>query len=193
VLHQTTKLEFDCLLEYFYFGYIRILTADGLKSSLVLSPHRLKSDYAPDNAAWVAIFSISSRLLFDDVQAAAIRELTKRINKIDPIVLVALLSNETTVTELRVQAYMKLVERKETLSVQEAQRLPLLDTVTILRSREAYYSGDNWNGNPHRSMMPDEARQCFKYPARSVVKRELELALTGTTGTYGCCYSWYCI
>jgi BTB/POZ domain len=140
-LHQTNRMEFDSLLEYFYFGCASLTRTRSVTPQYML-PHSQKATYKPSEEAWAAILSVSKRLLFDEVHQQATEELTRRLDTMDPIQQL-LIAQKHSITEWRVPAYVKLVERPDRLTLEDAEKLPLADVLAIANCREIYHHRDN--------------------------------------------------
>ncbi|KAF8491837.1 hypothetical protein F5888DRAFT_1619535 [Russula emetica] len=70
VVPGTPTLEFENLLRFFYFG--------------------MHDDYTPSLTDWIAMLSISTRLIFEKVRERAIKEITARLDEIEAFELIGL-------------------------------------------------------------------------------------------------------
>ncbi|KAI9433037.1 hypothetical protein H4582DRAFT_1024950 [Lactarius indigo] len=107
--------EFENLLQFFYFG--------------------MHNDYRPTVTDWISILSISTRLIFPKVRERATKELTARMEEIDPFDLIGLAIKYDVLRWLD-PAYLRIVRRTDLITQEEAQKIPLPIVVMLMRSHE---------------------------------------------------------
>ncbi|KAI0317366.1 hypothetical protein OF83DRAFT_1058793 [Amylostereum chailletii] len=112
-----TALELESFLQFLYLG--------------------MHDDYNPSMGAWLAILSLSTRFICDKVRARAIKEITARLNELDPFDLVRL-AIKFDVQQWLHPAYVRIVERTALITLQEAAGLPLEIAVMLMRARERW-------------------------------------------------------
>lgn len=84
IIPDITTTEFESLLRFFYFGYVRV--PDQRCSRLIMSS--MHSTYRPTVVDWMELLSIAARFLFDTVSARAIQEITSRMDEASPFDLI---------------------------------------------------------------------------------------------------------
>ncbi|KAI0088337.1 hypothetical protein BDY19DRAFT_950387 [Irpex rosettiformis] len=112
-LHGVTHHEFRCLLRFFYDSMYR-------PSIITLQD-------------WIALLSISTRYVFDNIRELAISEISKQM--IDPVTKITL-ANRYHVPQWLSPAFLELCKRVEPLQDPEAEALGLRSVVRIARARE---------------------------------------------------------
>ncbi|KAI0280354.1 hypothetical protein BGY98DRAFT_914803, partial [Russula aff. rugulosa BPL654] len=115
---ETPTLEFENLLRFFYFG--------------------MHDDYTPSLTDWIAMLSISTRLIFEKVRERAIKEITARLDEIEPFELIGIAVKYDVEKWLK-PAYRRIVTRSNLISHQEALKVPFPMAVMLMRSREQYW------------------------------------------------------
>ena len=110
----------------------------------------MHDDYLPSLADWIAMLSISTRLLFEKLRARTIKEITTRMDQIDPFELIAL-AVKYDVEQWLKPAYRRIVTRTELISHQEALKVPFPMAVMLMRSREQYWKDYT---HPNRYQQP---------------------------------------
>lgn len=98
----------------------------------------MHDDYQPTVDDWIAMLSISTRLNFPKVRRRAIKELTARLEEIDPFDLIGL-AVKYDVQEWLMPAYRRIVTGPSLISHEEAQKVPFLMAVMLMRSREQHW------------------------------------------------------
>jgi hypothetical protein len=117
---------------------------------------------------WIAMLSISTRLNFSKVRERAIKEITARLEEIDPFDLIGL-AVKYDVEQWLMPAYRKIVTRINLITHAEAQKVPFAMAVMLMRSREQH-----WKDTGNRS-----ARSQFSYPdARSAADHIINSEVT---------------
>ncbi|KAI9459231.1 hypothetical protein BJY52DRAFT_1119075, partial [Lactarius psammicola] len=118
----TPTKEFENLLRFFYFG--------------------MHDDYKPTVVDWIAMLSISTRLNFPKVRERAIKELTARLEEIDPFDLIGL-AVKYDVQQWLKPAYRRIVTRIGLITHAEATKIPFPMAVMLMRSREQHWKDYN--------------------------------------------------
>ncbi|KAH9993330.1 hypothetical protein BJV74DRAFT_833568 [Russula compacta] len=118
-LANTPTVEFESLLQFIYFG--------------------MHADYAPRVEDWIAILSISTRLIFEKIRDRAIKELTRRLYDVEPFDLIGLAS-KYEVEKWFKPAYHRIVSRSKLITHADALKVPFPMAVMLMRSRETYWS-----------------------------------------------------
>jgi hypothetical protein len=98
----------------------------------------MHDDYVPSLADWIAMLSISTRLIFEKVRERAIKEITARLNEVDPFELIGL-AIKYDVEQWLKPAYRRIVTRHDLITHQEALKVPFPTAVILMRSRELYW------------------------------------------------------
>ena len=99
----------------------------------------MHNDYSPTVADWIAMLSISTRLIFPKVRERAIKELTSRLEEIDPFDLIGL-ATKYDVKQWLKPAYRTIVTRTDPITYAEAEKIPFPVAVMLMRSHERYFS-----------------------------------------------------
>ncbi|KAH9000721.1 hypothetical protein EDB86DRAFT_2827996 [Lactarius hatsudake] len=115
---DTTIAELKSLLRFFYFG--------------------MHDDYKARAPDWIATLTISTRLIFPKVRERAINELTYCLEEIDPFDLVGLAVKYDVEKWLK-PAYRRIMTRINLITHAEAEKVPFLVAVMLMRSRERYW------------------------------------------------------
>ena len=97
----------------------------------------MHDDYKPAVDDWMAMLSISTRLNFPKIRERAIKELTARLEEIDPFDLIGL-AVKYDVQQWLMPAYRRIVTRPNLISYEEAQKVPFLIAVMLMRSHEQH-------------------------------------------------------
>lgn len=84
---------------------------------------------------WIALLSITTRLIFPKVRERAIKELTSCLEQINPLDLIAL-AVKYDVPQWLKPAYHRIVIRQNPIEYNEAEKIPFLVTLMLMRSRE---------------------------------------------------------
>ena len=106
----------------------------------------MHDDYTPSQTDWKAMLSISTRLIFERVRERAIKEITARLDEIEPFELIQLAIMYDVEQWLK-PAYRRIVTRSNLITHAEALKVPFHMAVMLMRSREQYWKN---NGNhPH--------------------------------------------
>ena len=115
---------------------------------------RMHDDYAPSLADWIALLSISTRLIFEKVRERAIKEITARLDQVDPFELIGLAVKYDAEQWLK-PAYRQIVTRNDLITHQEALNVPFPMAVMLMRAREQYWKNPAHNHQYHYAQ-PDE-------------------------------------
>lgn len=125
-LPETPKAEIENLLQFFYFG--------------------MHDDYVASLTDWIAILSISTRLIFEKVRERAIKEITAQLDQVEPFDLIGL-AIKFDVEQWLKPAYRRIVTRGNLITHAEATKVPFPMAVMLMRSREQFWK--NNANNPH--------------------------------------------
>ncbi|KAH9000722.1 hypothetical protein EDB86DRAFT_2802057, partial [Lactarius hatsudake] len=126
----TTATEFENLLWFLYFG--------------------MHDDYRPTVTDWISILTVSTRLIFPKVRERAIKELTSRLEDIEPFHLIGL-AVKYDVQQWLKPTYRRIVTRVELITYAEAQKIPFPMAVMLMRSHERYSLARSTKDGNHRS------------------------------------------
>ena len=102
----------------------------------------MHDDYRPAVGDWIAMLSISTRLTFPRVRERAIKELTSRLEEIDPFDLIGLAVKYDAEQWLK-PAYRRIVTRSNLITHAEAEKIPFHMAVMLMRSREHHWKDYN--------------------------------------------------
>jgi hypothetical protein len=97
----------------------------------------MHDDYVASPSEWIAILSISTRLIFEKVRERAIKEITKRLDQVEAFKLIEL-AMKFDVEQWLKPAYRRIVTRTNLITHAEVAKVPLPMAVMLLRSREQY-------------------------------------------------------
>jgi hypothetical protein len=100
---------------------------------------RMHDDYTPSLTDWIAMLSISTRLIFEKVRERAIKEITARLDEIEAFELIGLAVKYDVEKWLK-HAYRRIVTRSNLITHQEALKVPFPMAVMLMRSREQYWN-----------------------------------------------------
>jgi hypothetical protein len=104
----------------------------------------MHDDYAPSLTDWIAMLSISTRMIFEKVRKRAIKEITAHLHEIEPFELIGL-AVKYDVEQWLKPAYRRIVTRSSLITHQEALKVAFPMAVMLMRSHEQY-----WNASPSR-------------------------------------------
>jgi hypothetical protein len=104
----------------------------------------MHDDYTPSLTDWIALLSISTRLMFERVRERAIKEITARLNQVDPFELIGL-AVKYDVEQWLKPAYRRIVTRNNLITHQEALMVPFPMAVMLMRAREQYWKDHGYN------------------------------------------------
>ncbi|KAH9993316.1 hypothetical protein BJV74DRAFT_833458 [Russula compacta] len=130
---ETHTLEIENLLRFFYFG--------------------MHDDYTPSLTDWIAMLSISTRFIFEKVRERAIKEITARLDEVEPFELIQL-AIKYDVEQWVKPAYRRIVIRSSPITHTEALKVPFHMAVMLMRSREKYWKNDGVSGVSGSPMQP---------------------------------------
>ncbi len=102
----------------------------------------MHDDYRPTVPDWIAMLSISTRLNFPKVRERAIKEITLRLEEIDPFDLIGL-AVKYDVQQWLKPAYRRIVTRDNLITHAEAEKIPFPMAVMLMRSREQHWKDHN--------------------------------------------------
>ena len=98
----------------------------------------MHDDYVASPADWIAMLSISTRLLFKKVRERAIKEITRRTGQVEPFEMIELAVKYDVKIWLK-PAYHRIVTRNDLITHQEALKIPFPMIAMLMRSREQYW------------------------------------------------------
>jgi hypothetical protein len=98
----------------------------------------MHDDYIAAVDDWIAILSISTRLIFPKIRKRAIKQLTSCLEQIDPFDLIGL-AVKYDVQEWLKPAYRRIVTRAIAIAHEEAEKIPYHMVIMLMRSREKYW------------------------------------------------------
>ena len=102
----------------------------------------MHDDYDASLSEWIAILSISTRLIFDKVRERAIKEITARLDQVEAFELIGL-AIKFDVEQWLKPAYRRIVTRPNLITHVEAAKVPFPMAVMLMRSREQYWRNVN--------------------------------------------------
>ena len=143
---------------------------------------RMHDSYNPSLADWIAMLSISTRLIFEKVRERAIKEITARLDEIEAFELISLAVKYEVEKWLK-PAYRRIVTRSELITHQEALKVPFPMAVMLMRSREQYWKD---YGTSHTQQRPSRVPGTNVWPRGTLDSiidseiRAMELASTGS-------------
>lgn len=130
------------------------------------------------------MLSISTRLIFEKVRERAIKEITARLDEIDPFELIGLAVKYDVEKWLK-PAYRRIVTRINLITHQEALKVPFPMAVMLMRSREQYWKDYANSTRPqHWANMSTGANIWPRGPPDSIIDSEIrvmELASVDTS------------
>ena len=115
----------------------------------------MHNDYVATLADWVAMLSISTRLMFEKVRERAIKEITPRLGKIEAFEVMRL-AIKFDVEQWLKHSYRRLVTRAELITHAESAKIPVHVIMMLTRSREQYWKNNNNNNNPGRNQSQND-------------------------------------
>jgi hypothetical protein len=108
----------------------------------------MHDDYVASLADWIAILSISTRLIFEKVRERAIKEITARLDEVEAFDLIGL-AIKFDVDQWLKPAYRRIVSRVNLITHAEAVKVPFPMAVMLMRSREQYWRNNRNNLPAH--------------------------------------------
>jgi hypothetical protein len=105
---------------------------------------RMHDDYVATLADWVAMLSISTRLMFEKVRERAIKEITARLDKVEAFELIRL-AIKFDVEQWLKPAYRRIVTRTELITHAAFVKIPVHLIIILTRAREQYWKYQNYN------------------------------------------------
>ncbi|KAH8102040.1 hypothetical protein BXZ70DRAFT_906048 [Cristinia sonorae] len=129
VLPHVTAKEFECLLDFFYYG--KLTESDSMHQG-----HVSQAQQPPllDTATWIILLDISTRLAFHRLRERAISELEDWCIP-DPIERISLAQKYDIPSWLR-SAYTDTCCRDRPLEVWEAEKIGLATAIQLAKGRE---------------------------------------------------------
>ena len=107
---------------------------------------RMHNEYVVFLADWVAILSISTRLMFEKVRERAVNEITARLDNVEAFELIRL-AIKFDVEQWLKPTYHRIVIRNEHITHAESVKIPVHMAIMLKRSREQYWKDYTWNRN----------------------------------------------
>ena len=114
----------------------------------------MHDDYVASLTDWIAILSISTRLIFEKVRERAIKEITAQLDQVEAFDLIGL-AIKFDVEQWLKPAYRRIVTRDNLITHAEAAKVPFPMAVMLMRSREQFwksnshvYRGGNYTSDP---------------------------------------------
>ena len=98
----------------------------------------MHDDYAPSLSDWIALLSISTRLIFEKVRERAIKEITVRLDQVEPFELIGLAVKYDVEKWLK-PAYRRIVTKNDLITYQEAHKVSFPIAIMLMRAREKYW------------------------------------------------------
>ena len=105
---------------------------------------RMHDDYVATLANWVAILSISTRLMFEKVRERAVKEITAHLDKVEAFELIRL-AIKFDVEQWLKPAYRRIVTRTELITHAVFGKIPVHLTIMLTRAREQYWKNYSYN------------------------------------------------
>jgi hypothetical protein len=106
----------------------------------------MHDDYVATLADWVAMLSISTRLMFEKVRERAIKEITAHLDKVEAFELIRL-AIKFDVEQWLKPAYRRIVTRTELIPHAVFMKIPVHLTIMLTRAREQYWKHYSYNQN----------------------------------------------
>jgi hypothetical protein len=108
----------------------------------------MHDDYTASLTDWMAMLSISTRLIFERVRERTIKEITARLDEVEPFELIQL-AIKYDVEQWLKPAYRRIVTRSSLITHTEALKIPFHTAVMLMRSREQYWKNNGNNLHLH--------------------------------------------
>ena len=132
----------------------------------------MHDDYTVTLTDWIAILSISTRLIFEKVRSRAIKEITARLDEVEAFELIGL-AVKYDVEQWLKPAYRRIVTRSSLITHAEALKVPIPMAVMLMRSREQYWKAYK---NNSQSLQYRDAGQLTNWaPVDSILDSEIRL------------------
>jgi hypothetical protein len=144
---------------------------------------RMHDDYTPSLTDWIAMLSISTRLIFEKVRERAIKEITARLDEIEPFELIGLAVKYDVEKWLK-HAYRRIVTRTNLITHQEALKVPFPMAVMLMRSREQYWKDyANHNRSQQWGNTVSGANVWPRGPPDSIIDSEIRVMESASVDT----------
>jgi hypothetical protein len=104
----------------------------------------MHDDYVASLSDWIAILSISTRLMFEKVRERAIKEITALLDQVEAFELIGL-AIKYDVEQWLKPAYRRVVTRVNLITQAEAAKVTFPMAVMLMRSREQYWRNIRYN------------------------------------------------
>jgi len=135
---------------------------------------RMHDDYVATLADWVAMLSISTRLMFEKVRERAIKEITPRLDKIETFELIRL-AIKFDVEQWLKHSYRRLVTRAEPITHAESAKIPVHVIIMLTRSREQYRKYNNSSQQQSAFGQPQHAFNQSQSDPDAIIEAEIGL------------------
>ena len=134
----------------------------------------MHDDYTATLTDWIAILSISTRLIFEKVRSRAIKEITARLDEVEAFELIGL-AVKYDVEQWLKPAYRRIVTRSSLITHAEALKVPIPMTVMLMRSREQYWKAYRNNSQSYQHRHGDAGQDLNWAPVDSILDSEIRL------------------
>jgi hypothetical protein len=104
----------------------------------------MHDDHAASLTDWISILSISTRFIFEKVRERAIKEITARLDQVEPFELIGL-AIKFDVEQWLKPAYRRIVTRGGMITHAETAKVPFPMAVMLMRSREQFWKSNAIN------------------------------------------------
>jgi len=139
----------------------------------------MHDDYFASLSEWIAILSISTRLLFQKVRERAIKEITKLLDQVEAFELIGL-AIKFDVEQWLKPAYRRIVTRSNLITHAEAAKVSFAMAVMLMRSREQYWR-DSRHSPPQANFRGGFAAVQTSISPDPIIDSELRLMVSGPT------------
>lgn len=109
----------------------------------------MHDDYVAAVGDWIAMLAISTRLVFPKVRKRAIKQLTPCLEQINPFDVICL-AIKYDVQEWLKPTYRRIVTRAIQIAYEEAEKIPSLVAIMLMRMREQYWRSSS--STPYRQV-----------------------------------------
>ena len=133
----------------------------------------MHDDYTPSMTDWIAMLSISTRLIFEKVRKRAIKEITARLDEIEPFELIGLAVKYDVEKWLK-PAYRRIVTRSSLITQQAPLKVPFPMAVMLMRSREQYWK-DYATHRPQQQQWNTGVTVWPRGPPDSIIETEIKV------------------
>lgn len=142
----------------------------------------MHDDYTPSLTDWIALLSISTRLIFEKVRERAIKEITARLEEIEAFELIGLAVKYDVEKWLK-PAYRRIVTRSNLISHEEALKVPFAMAVMLMRSREQYWKDFGTYRTQQRVGLAPGTNVWPRGPPDTIIDSEIRVMELASTDT----------